>query len=365
MPRLSRAWKSIQRGARTAAVRLLALLALMLVPAAASAHPPYGIVADGEGRVYFTDLEQVWRIEGDGRLGLFRPGVGGVHVHELALAPNGDLIGTQNSYDPSRDKYESGLWRRTPGGRETWLVPMSPSPPKGSGPWLDRAGNSYVSQWVSNDDHRVMLFRRSPSGKVDLLFGDAAAAARFRQEMAADIGGLALAPDGTIYFADGHLVRRVRPGGQADIVRDSGPGASLRGMALAPDGTLLVADLAGHRLLSIAPGGKATILYGGTRGWGPTGVALAGGRVLLLEAEEDSTFRSNLVRVVELSGGKARVIAAPGGASTHDRPSAERATEGSANGRRGAILVAVGTALAIALGLAWWAGRRMHGPRAS
>jgi hypothetical protein len=192
-------------GASKVGVRLAAWLLLLLAPVAAFAHPPYGIVADGGGRVYFTDLEQVWRIEPDGNVALFRPGVDGVHVHELALAPNGDVIGVQNAYDSGRDQYSSGNWRRTPDGRETWPVPMARFAPNGSGPTFDRAGNSYVTQWVSNDDHRVMLFRRSQSGRVDLLFGDPRVASRFRSEMAADVGGLALAPDGAVIFADGSV----------------------------------------------------------------------------------------------------------------------------------------------------------------
>lgn len=351
----------IQSWATKALAMISVWLMLALAATAASAHPPYGIVADGEGRVYFTDLERVWRLEADGRLTLFRPSPG-AHVHELALAPNGDVIGSQNAYDPGREEHSSGVWRRTPGGVETWLVEMSPTPPKGSGPWLDQAGNSYVTQWVSNDDHRVMLFRRSPAGRVDLLFGDSEAAARFRQEMAADVGGLALAPDGAVLFADGSLVRRVAPGGEASIVHDAGTGATLRGLALAPDGTLLVADLAGHRLISIAPGGKASIVYHGTAGWGPTGVALAGGRVLVLEAEEDPTFRSHRVRVVAIEGGKARIVADPGGPATHNRPSSA-APEGNrqARSRKVALLIAAGTALATALGFAWWAARHKDG----
>jgi hypothetical protein len=343
------------------AAGLIALLCLLLVPAAAFAHPPYGIVADGAGRVYFTDLEQVWRIGADGKLALFRPGVDGVHVHELALAPNGDVIGVQNAYDSGRDEYSSGNWRRTADGRETWPVPMTRFPPNGSGPTLDRAGNFYVTQWVSNDDHRVMLFRRSPAGRVDLLFGDPAAAARFREEMAADVGGLALAPDGSIVFADGALIRRVSPGGEARILYDGGSGATLRGLALAPDGTVLVADLAGHRLVSIAPDGKAAILYRGTPGWGPTGVALAGGRLLVLEAEEDPSFHSHLVRVVEIVSGKARLVAAPGGSPAHASGAPAPSAGPNLGFRRGQIvlvLLVAGVGVAALLGGALWAGAR-------
>jgi hypothetical protein len=132
-------------------------------------------------------------------------------------------------------------------------------------------------------------------------------------------------------------------------------------MALAPDGTLLVADLAGHRLLSIAPGGKAATLYRGTKGWGPTGVALAGGRVLVLEAEEDPTFRSHRVRVVAVEDGKAHVIAEPGGPTTHDRPLAELPTDRPATSAPVVVLIASGTALSTLFGLAWWASHRKQG----
>jgi hypothetical protein len=353
--------------AKKAGRRLAAWLLILLAATAASAHPPYGIVSDQKGRVYFTDLEQVWRIEPDGKVALFRPGVEGVHVHELALAPNGDVIGVQNAYDSGRDEYSSGNWRRTPDGRESWPVPMARFAPNGSGPTLDRAGNSYVTQWVSNDDHRVMLFRRSPSGRVDLLFGDPRVASRFRSEMAADVGGLALAPDGAVIFADGTLVRRVGPGGEASVLFDGGAGATLRGLALAPDGTILIADLAGHRLVSIAPDGTATILYRGTPGWGPTGVALVGGRVLVLEAEEDPSFHSHLVRVVEVAGGKARVVAAPGSPAAQNGQSPAAPPSGrAAIGRRVALFVAMATAIATALAFSWWGWRQKgDGPRSS
>jgi hypothetical protein len=239
---------------------------------------------------------------------------------------------------------------------------MSSAPPKGSGPTLDRAGNSYVSQWVSNDDRRAMLFRRSPAGRVDLLFGDPAVAARFRQVMAADVGGLALARDGAVIFADSADLRRVAPSGGASIVYDGGAGANLRGLALAPDGTALVADVAGHRIVSIGPDGKSAIIYRGTPGWGPTAVALVGGRVLVFEAEEDPTYRSNLVRVVEIEGGKARAIAAPGSPAA---PAGQSSSGESPNRRftsnRVAILVAVGTAIATAMALVLLAGRRKEG----
>jgi len=52
-------------------MRLLQVAALALVglfPAAASAHPATGIVVDAQGRILFSDLETVWRLDAGGRL---------------------------------------------------------------------------------------------------------------------------------------------------------------------------------------------------------------------------------------------------------------------------------------------------------
>lgn len=102
-----------------------ALLLLTCGLAAASpsaAHPPYGLVADEAGNAYFSDLETVWRLSADGRLSVFRPHVPETHVHALARAPDGSIEGDQNRYDPSTERFYSGLWRRGADGAERMIV---------------------------------------------------------------------------------------------------------------------------------------------------------------------------------------------------------------------------------------------------
>src|SRR5215213_8702846 len=63
----------------------VALALCSLLPAAAAAHPATGIVVDAQGRILFSDLETVWRLDASGRLNIFRPAVRGRHVHELSI----------------------------------------------------------------------------------------------------------------------------------------------------------------------------------------------------------------------------------------------------------------------------------------
>ena len=55
---------------------------LLLAAEGLLAHPTTGIVVDGQGRVYFTDLKNVWRWEPQGRVTAV---VTGKHSHALRL----------------------------------------------------------------------------------------------------------------------------------------------------------------------------------------------------------------------------------------------------------------------------------------
>lgn len=334
------------------------LAALLLVGAVpAFAHPSWGIVADREGRVYFSDLETVWRLDKDGRLSVFRPRVEGVHVHELALAPDGGITGDALRYDPARITWHAGIWKRSPAGGETWLLAPTTAPPNGSGLAVDRVGNSYTTQWRGNDDRRTMLWRLTPGGRSELLDGDPKAAAGYRQVVVASVGGMAFAPDASLIFGDGARVRRLAPDGKVEDLYRGGAGANIRGLAVGVGGVVHAADMAGRALLAIRPGGKADIVYRSPQGWAPSGVTFAGGRLLLLEAEQDPAHRSNRVRVVEVVDSEGRVIAMPG-AESADAAGAAGDGPGPSDRSGIALFAAFSLALAAALGLMLRSARR-------
>jgi hypothetical protein len=329
---------------------LLLAAGAALLASAAAAHPPYGLVADRAGNVYFSDLEAVWRLAPDGRLSLFRPG-DGAHIHELALAPDGAVEGDYNRYESETGTYRVGIWHRTPDGRETWVLAPNGAPPKGIGLWQDRAGNRYTAQWVSNDDRRTMLFRRSADGRVTLLFGPQDEAAKFREVLVSSVGAMAFPADGSLVLADGHLLRRVAPGGAAAILYQGPAKASLRGLFAAPDGRVLAADMGRPIVVAVSPAGKAETLYEEKAAWLPTAVALAGPRLLVLEANADAHDYVDRVRLVEATNGRGRVVAEPGRTAAASPPPADPPAGGHPRAAAGLAAAAIAAAAAVGLGL--------------
>jgi hypothetical protein len=330
-------------------VPLLLAAGAALLASAAAAHPPYGLVADRAGNVYFSDLEAVWRLAPDGRLSLFRPGAD-AHVHELALAPDGAVEGDYNHYESESGTYRAGIWHRTPDGRETWVLAPNGAPPKGIGLWQDRAGNRYTAQWVSNDDRRTMLFRRAADGRVTLLFGPQDKAAKFREVLVSSVGAMAFPADGSLVLADGHLLRRVPPGGAAAILYQGPAEGSLRGLFAAPDGRVLAADMGRRIVLAVAPGGKAETLYEEKAAWLPTAVALSGPRLLVLEANADSHDYVDRVRLVEVANGQGRVVAEPGRTAAAAPPPADPPSGGHPRAAAGLAAAAIAAAAAVGFG---------------
>jgi hypothetical protein len=332
---------------------MLTVAALLALAAPAAAHPPYGLAADRSGSVYFSDLETVWRLSPDGRLSVFRPHVPDTHVHEVVLAPDGAIEGDQNRYDPATQRFYTGLWRRTPDGRERMLVPMAERPPAGFGPWQDRRGNRYASFWPSNDDRRTMLMRRAPDGRAELVFAEGRRA-RPAAAGVASVGGMAGGADGSLWFADRNLLRQLRPDGSARLVWRGPEGSSLRGLALARDGRVLAADMGTKAVVAVAADGTAETLYREEGPWLPTAAAEVRGRLLVLEANADPYDRTYRVRVIEVTGREARVVAAPGGPP---KPGAAAVPE-----KRGPLpLAAAGGVAALASAAAFLVWRRMRG----
>jgi hypothetical protein len=92
--------------------RMLRIAVLVLMPcltSRAAAHPPWGIAVDGQGRVYFADIDHgnhIWRIDAPDELTSV---VSGPHSHDLYLNGSGDLFVSHVAYVPARARWESRL----------------------------------------------------------------------------------------------------------------------------------------------------------------------------------------------------------------------------------------------------------------
>ena len=277
---------------------LAVIVLFLLLSGSALAHPPSGIVVDRRGQVYFSDLEQVWKIDTAGKLSMVVAGVHGRHTHQLVMDDAGNLYGEDITYEPADKRWISSIWRVTPGGAFTYILPPTSNPPKGLSMFRDREGNTYAVEQNNNLKRETLLLRRTPDGTVTLLAGGSYGHADGRGPEAKfkSIGGMAWGADGALYLTDSGTLRKVtKDGAVTTVAKDLDtishsldshetilPGG-LMGLAVDTQGNMYVADFKHRRLLKITPDGKASTLLNTESPWSPTGVAVADDNLYVLE----------------------------------------------------------------------------------
>lgn len=286
---------------RTIGASILVLLAAALGTGTVFAHPGWGIVLDGDGQVYFTDVDRscVWKIDARG---IVREFVTGKHAHELVIDAAGNITGEHVSYDGR--EFHGSAWKANSEGRVTAIGPL-PVSGGGFANVVDREGNAYL---LSADNHRrdtSQILKRSPRGEVSVLAGGAwgyadgnGDRARFR-----NFGTMVMGPDGALYVTEGGNVRKVRLDGTVttlaagltdDATREKPPFYGLMGLAVDDRGNVVVADYGNRQVRRITSGGVVTTIARAAWPWRPTGVALRAGEVYVLESVLAPGFLADL-----------------------------------------------------------------------
>lgn len=357
-----------------------------LAAGGAQAHPAAGIVVDREGRVYFSDLITVWRVDAQGKLSAFRVGKD-LHTHELFIDEAGNVYGTDNIYDPATKRDGVAVWRMTPAGEFKYLLAPTDDPPRGLGMWRDRAGNTFA--WERSDYRKrgAWLVRRSPDGTVTRLAGSDYGHTDGRGDKASF--GIthftALGPDGSVYVTDESYVRRVSPDGtvttlaadirndQTDKPEEKGTPTYLSGISVDPQGFVYVADFSNGRVIRIAPDRKAETVFRSERPWSPNGVVWSGGTLYVLEFLATTIHGPFNTRVRRLSSdGTSTVLAtvedgAPKPAGPETKPAAAEAPAASpaseeGTTKRGNTRACFGACALVASLFVWRARRRATQP---
>lgn len=337
-----------------------------------SAHPAWGIVVDRNNQIYFSDLETVWRVDAQGKLTVFRAGVGGRHTHDLNIDEDGNLYGADNSYEPSTQRFFSAVWKMTPAGSFSYLLAPTDDPPEGTSIWRDRDGNTYHA--TNYPERELLVLKRTPDGDVTALVGSSNAVRGYRQGVPYSVGGMAFGADGALYFTDGSNIRKVTTDGRVTMLaRDVAPEnpthsptpesqvTRLFGIAVDAQGNVFAADNGNRRVLKVTSGGTISTVARAEQPWAPTGVALKDGNLYILEFgfTPPSTYTP---RVRKLSPeGRITMVAAvgenadPAAGESTSVVSSERSSESRA--RMPYFLLGVGAGV-FALTIVIWRVRR-------
>jgi len=252
------------------------------------AHPPVSIVMDREGNVFYSDLERVWMIAPDGRKSVAVPNV---HTHELGLDAAGNLYGEHVWYEGDATKqYGHRVWRRTPQGRVTDVIPPRRGYPSGYGFARDASGATY---WTDRGTP-ARFFKQSPSGEVSTV-----AVCRDCRE----VRWMTVAPEGTLYFVDAGEIKEMSTAGRFRT-RTSGiarrrwtqpqVNAQHRVMGLWTDGArnVYAAVYGSREVIRVSPDGRAQVVATSRLPWAPTGGLVAGnGDLWILECSYTNAIR--------------------------------------------------------------------------
>jgi sugar lactone lactonase YvrE len=268
------------------AILFSALVLFMTVEV--SAHPATGIVVNRQDQIFFSDLETVWKLEPNGKLSVFRQGVSGRHVHELAIDDQDSIFGADVSYEPATQKWISDVWVMTPDGKLSYLLEPTADPPPGFSIWRDQKGNMFSIDQNNHTKTRTLLLMRTADGQVTTFAGGAyghtdgkTTAAKF-----GSVGGIAFGSDGSLYMTDGTSVRKVTMDGMVSTMATNlnfrtpddkptlfgGSAGILAGLTVDSRGNIYVADAGNRRLLKIATDGKVTVVYRAAPPYFPNGV---------------------------------------------------------------------------------------------
>ncbi|MEJ7913042.1 MAG: hypothetical protein WKF70_07800 [Chitinophagaceae bacterium] len=181
---------------------------LLLASPVVRAHPGVGIVKDTRGNVYYTDLQQVWKISNGTR----KVVVPNVHSHELYISPNDDLYGENETYDDKANKFFHYLWVYHPNGQLDTLVGKKEA-------YIDQdfslsrddAGNEYyIKQFLVRPD-TTHIFLKSGNGAESIL-----ASGKFK-----GITWLHPQAGGSLLYALNNAIYRVDTRGNVHLVKDS------------------------------------------------------------------------------------------------------------------------------------------------
>ena len=261
------------------------------------AHPGIGIVMDAQGNIYYTDLEQVWKLSPDGKQSVAVPNV---HTHELYLDMEGNLYGEHLWYEGEViNKWGHYVWCLKHDGTVTKVIPATEGFLTNYSFVRDREGSMY---WVDRGD--TCYFRKiDTTGKVSTIANG----------IFTDVRWMYCSPKDRIYFIDLKDLITIEPDGRFTVLAKNLQEKSLAFGLFAGDrhnvtgiwsdklDNLYVAVFGGQKIKRIKPDGTVTVVATSQNPWSPTGgVFDEQGNLWVLEYSLTNTARVRKIEAASL-----------------------------------------------------------------
>lgn len=353
------------------------MVAVFLSATSVLAHPAWGIAVDRQGQVYFSDLETIWKIDRQGKVTTFRAGVSGRHVHAITIDAEDNIYGIYNSYNSQTQTFPRSIWKMSPQGEFSYIVPTTDNLPPGRSVWRDTDGNTYSVEPYNNERIDAKIIKFAPNGTTSLFAGGKYGYLDGQKEKAqfSVITDMIFGTDKTIYLTDVDKVRKIDKSGAVTTiysrevtvnknVKSPETSSRLFGLAVDERNNVFAADPENRRVLKISPGGEYAAVFSTEQPWKPNGVALSGNDVYVLECwfDEKEAFIGTRVRKLS-SDGKITVLATVGDKpkqATNDNLSVEITQISPENQMSFSyILFGAGVGLATAIPVVWYAYRKL------
>ncbi|NND71692.1 MAG: hypothetical protein HKN43_08935 [Rhodothermales bacterium] len=264
-----------------------------------SAHPPFSIVVNSNGQVYYSDLENIWMVDTDGskRIVLHH-----IHNHELWLDDDDNLYG--EDVQNVGENYRHRVWRLDTNSDLSNVVEWTSGHPSDIGGIATIRNHRNESVILQRPERAIVVGRESASPRYISLDG-----------IDGHIHELTISPSGDIFVAIGSTIYRIEDGAitvdlytPIDIERSLKfrfvhDRHALMGM-YATDTDVYVSVYAGQYMVRIDESRKIHDGYRSAGGWSPSGVSVDDtGNVWVLEFS-----LRNQARVVRLDEKGTRTI---------------------------------------------------------
>jgi hypothetical protein len=266
----------------------VSLLVLLWTGTAAEGHPGVGIVQDGRGNVFFTDLKQVWKITPDGKMSVAVPDV---HTHELCLDAEDNLYGEH--LWGAGGGWRHRVWCLKRDGTLRDVIPERGGLLQDYGFVRDRAGNVY---WADRGA-KTAIKKRRPDGTITTH-----TVADFRA-----VQWMTTTADGTLFLMDGGDLRRVSLEGRVTTIATSlsehkppPREVSVRnyhmGLWTDNEGSVFVAVAHERLVLRVGADGKSNVIARSGGSWSPSGGMFdRDGNLWLLEYNSANAVRARRI----------------------------------------------------------------------